>query len=1751
MAQLPSDLEQYKTGGSKYIGLPPDLEQYKTGGSKFLGQTTPVEQPATTSVEQTTTPSDTLPWPFKGKQWPWSQYSDELEQKNQSLPNVDITQPLVDELKNLDAKVGNNLARVPSMFANAMYYMEGMNKNQISLIPTLGLPKTELPFTSLTDAIKQGWTGENRTPTWKWTAGLLNDPREIETASQKFAIGWEKYPINVVSLIESLAISSVGWTGYGRIAETLKTNYVLGSIKTDKSFIQNVGSAIKQTIQTPKGMSDEDAVCLALYKYTGLKVRPEELSIAVRNNQDIIKQTNEELQALLYQKTHAYELYAQHIINKSQVDNIPEPEHIGDQKIDVTGTQPVVSDMTIKGAGKGKPITTDRIQPGANPLPEAQFENVMGPEQNATATVGKKDITSLTDLGYSDIQIRKMIPAEAQRVVDNSIKAETVSVLNDGTVKEIISPSKLMANRLIEDIFNSELPSKQDIRTMQSLGYDAGSIMHVTPEEVRAIVDGNITKAKYDKLISMARDSVNKISPKVSELADFVVGKQSDWDKLKVETRVAESKLKTRVEKNALNEPYQPLETRMKPAPTGAEAILQRLRLEQNFGNIPRTQVDAISRFIDSIGPDLVDDVGLSIRKKSAGRGGQFNYGNSLITLFKDNIVNGGGKFDRTTIHELWHTLSRYLPEEDLVKVSEQFNKEKSTFLKNNPYFEYAMDLEQGETLLKEHPEAADYIGPVYGNKGQQIGWKQLFTADSYKFKNIDEWFSETLTDKTFEHFRRMDGVVRNIFIHAADIVRKMIQGIERLFGYDHANVILNDFLKQKNTEIFRTDLLSHSPIFDIEGRITQKSKWYDVNNVSYLDDMTHKINEKKADAHINDTQVGETKLSKETVEQAVVRLNLEIANKERNLKLAQQGRLFLTPESQSRAVREEYARAYLLATKKGTPEIMKGKSKEAYNIQQAKKAQMPNKDFTHIVEVLTDQVSHGRTSDISGLTNDEFGTIFDAVNDMATMGPSLFYMTEHDILEMVNPAWDYLSRLDAPGVYHIPNTTAMQAMRDTHGWLNGWSDVLANVGISKKRGWLGKKLGEAGIVGTKNLDGLVTPNADNVIPRHPIGDVLRRMFLYADGISPYGDNFKHINPNTEAKLTPDEINFIKETSDKVGSGELKDNQINAEINGAQYVRNIMDQLSTLGERLGFLYDPDKTPLPDGTLKKNRYFTDEQLKANGAVPRRTNYVRHNIQQIVEDVNQMAKENKPYYLEGVRKFFEKNPKIKIDIPEMNLRQEQRIGMNQNIDTAFRTVIQHETFKFYMEPAFKQADKLARSVDGIHGVDVGDPKSVTSYTAKWINQAFRGQMVVSDSFFSEYKMNNIMKSVQRNAVHGVGKVISTIRKMLNKEPDNLFSQWQPDERAFRTFSNQYRRYVYGMAMGLNPSSALKNVTQVLLVNPIIGTRATLEGMKSVWVGGTDVLHHSDTYFARGVAIHELSLSGATKISNFISFPFRLVDQYINCASAFNGSLWKQIYKDSSKLDILRNYGYTGNSSGSSFWKALNKAIESGEFRGEVKMADMVTKRTQFSYLPWDMPKSLWSPVGKLGLQFTSYPMNYFTQYLPYLGRMAQTGVGPFGTISKAERYSLLKHIVQAEGIALMGELSGYDVSYVSPVHAAARSVYNTVQVWRRKQKPNEAPYQQGPLPSFPPAISSIQAIASGAGVMDSGRPSSLKAALTMVKTPLMMDQYASPSDWTGYLPGSALKTTAKVIGGKKSPLAFAGITPYSERRPGKRR
>ena len=289
----------------------------------------------------------------------------------------------------------------------------------------------------------------------------------------------------------------------------------------------------------------------------------------------------------------------------------------------------------------------------------------------------------------------------------------------------------------------------------------------------------------------------------IDSLADFIVGTKKQWESL---TKKA-TELDQRVAAGS--------ERRSRDISRGADAIKYRLANEIKWQGIPEAQVDTIRRFVSDVGDSMFDDVGLSIRA-NGGKQGQFNYGTEIITLFRNNIerqMRSGGStsYSHATIHEMWHVLSRHLPSEELSSVSKAFDRELASYVSKNPWFKVVKDNPRGLSP-EQYKEFSEQFPKQAGLWRQEDAGPYVFRGwgkETYRFKHIDEWFAESLTDKSLERFARMDENARSIFLHAKNLLHSFIETVQRMFGRDVAGRILDNFLGGKYEDLVRVGPLN------------------------------------------------------------------------------------------------------------------------------------------------------------------------------------------------------------------------------------------------------------------------------------------------------------------------------------------------------------------------------------------------------------------------------------------------------------------------------------------------------------------------------------------------------------------------------------------------------------------------------------------------------------------------------------------------------------------------------------------------------------------------------------------------------------------------------------------------------------------------------------------------------------------------------------------------------------------------------
>ena len=228
-------------------------------------------------------------------------------------------------------------------------------------------------------------------------------------------------------------------------------------------------------------------------------------------------------------------------------------------------------------------------------------------------------------------------------------------------------------------------------------------------------------------------------------------------------------------------------EAMMDIIPKGADTLKSRLMKKFPIKGADPQDVADVEKFIDVMGKRLFGDVSLSVTNKipSAGR---YNFGNNLLQIRQSVIDEGGIK--RTMVHELWHGLSRYLPKTDVTALTKQFDKARRDYIRS-----FGVDLDDTvdpSTLLKRTiPKELERF------------LKGKHTNENYRFKDVDEYFAEEMTDAFLKKLDEKDlaptGTLKRIAQEVAIMFKDMFASLKAKLGIDQRQKIFNDFLKQRN----------------------------------------------------------------------------------------------------------------------------------------------------------------------------------------------------------------------------------------------------------------------------------------------------------------------------------------------------------------------------------------------------------------------------------------------------------------------------------------------------------------------------------------------------------------------------------------------------------------------------------------------------------------------------------------------------------------------------------------------------------------------------------------------------------------------------------------------------------------------------------------------------------------------------------------------------------------------------------------
>ena len=201
-----------------------------------------------------------------------------------------------------------------------------------------------------------------------------------------------------------------------------------------------------------------------------------------------------------------------------------------------------------------------------------------------------------------------------------------------------------------------------------------------------------------------------------------------------------------------------------KPGLKGRHSASRQTELNRNLH--PR-RIHVIERFVRDIGEDFFSDVRLSIKSAEnmlTDGGGEFNFLNGVITLSQRAIDSG--QLERTTVHEIWHSLSRFLDDSVVENLNKQYLKERKAWARKNP------------RKLQEALEGT-------------------FTPENYRYTSFDEWFAEVMTDKTLARYAdKLAEPELTALQYSRKIVGRIMQAIQRLWSPDHAAKTFDKFFR-------------------------------------------------------------------------------------------------------------------------------------------------------------------------------------------------------------------------------------------------------------------------------------------------------------------------------------------------------------------------------------------------------------------------------------------------------------------------------------------------------------------------------------------------------------------------------------------------------------------------------------------------------------------------------------------------------------------------------------------------------------------------------------------------------------------------------------------------------------------------------------------------------------------------------------------------------------------------------------------
>lgn len=233
-------------------------------------------------------------------------------------------------------------------------------------------------------------------------------------------------------------------------------------------------------------------------------------------------------------------------------------------------------------------------------------------------------------------------------------------------------------------------------------------------------------------------------------------------------------------------------ERRARPRATGKGPILDQIVRARNSNRLPAEVASALNRFVEGLRDNALADTAVSLSAKAASN--TYDFAENLVTL-AIRSAESPEQMTHTAIHEFYHGLSRFIPDEELGKMKDDYIKAVKSYIKDNPWFvpfigrrfitpQQYDDISRVLTAdeLKNLPVGPE-IDDGNGNKLRKIN----FSRENYRLMRFDEWVVENLADAMTRKMERPVTMIERI----ARIIRDFVDLMrERLLGNPYLRVV-------------------------------------------------------------------------------------------------------------------------------------------------------------------------------------------------------------------------------------------------------------------------------------------------------------------------------------------------------------------------------------------------------------------------------------------------------------------------------------------------------------------------------------------------------------------------------------------------------------------------------------------------------------------------------------------------------------------------------------------------------------------------------------------------------------------------------------------------------------------------------------------------------------------------------------------------------------------------------------------------